>query len=177
MRTGIVARRRAAPEPVFTESSNPSADAGYRSQHLDRDRCADPHPLRRETPDQELCHRSRAAIPAPRVRSIRSVRQLCRWTDYSNRRIAIACPRAWKGLRCPTRRAHPRRSTLPYHIKGRAGRLPWTRPFPSPQIGGTRGLCRHRDSSKRHALPPWQTVSPLPRGKRALLSFRYFALV
>ena len=42
--------------------------------HLDRDGCADPHPLRRDTPDQELCHRSRATIPAPRVRSIRSVR-------------------------------------------------------------------------------------------------------
>ena len=59
-------------EPVLGKL-NP-VQRGHRFQHLDRDGCADPHPLRRETPDQELCHRSRATIPAPRVRSIRSVR-------------------------------------------------------------------------------------------------------
>lgn len=40
-------------EPVLGKL-NP-VQRGHRFQHLDRDGCADPHPLRRDTPDQELC--------------------------------------------------------------------------------------------------------------------------
>ncbi len=64
----------------FSGSRRTSSRDGrlFRLIDLDMDRCADPHPLRRKTPGQELYPSSRAAIPAPRARSIRSMPQLSR---------------------------------------------------------------------------------------------------